>query len=577
MNAFIVTARQAARMPRWLLITVCLLYAVPGLVGRDPWRFFDAAGFGVAWSFAQLPLGAAWLTPSVAGQSSPEFGPLPFWVAALAMKALPGVAADQIMRLVTLAGLLLLMASLWYALLRVARRPRMQPADPFGASASATDFARSVADSGLLLMLACVGLIARAHETTAETAQLVLIGGFLFACAWGLERPRLGGALVGVLIAASLLTRGVAPALALTLVALLLPVASRGWRLVWPGFLGVALPVAVLGALPWPLALMAEGPLGIAHLMAWWQVQLSPWISPASGLAGSLASAVQTLPWFLWPAWPIALWTLWQWRHRIDQPAIVLPSLSLLALGLVVVCAPSANEAGLLVLAPPAAMLAAFGLSTLRRSLGALIDWFAVMSFSLLGLALWLYWIALQTGWPVRMAASVQRAVPGFTPELHLLELALALLVTAAWIALVVWRLARRPSAMWRPVALSSGGLVLSWALLMTLWLPAANHRNTYREVALQAAQALTRETGCVQGVGLDLAQRATFAYFGRIRFDPLASAPQESCPWRLEALRGAQRLPDRPGEAGQWEVRWQGARAADRRERFTLLRRVHP
>ncbi|MFO0120302.1 MAG: glycosyltransferase, partial [Burkholderiales bacterium] len=71
---------------------------------------------------------------------------------------------------------------------------------------------------------------------------------------------------------------------------------------------------------------------------------------------------------------------------------------------------------------------------------------------------------------------------------------------------------------------------------------------------------------------GLDLAQRATFAYFGKIRFDEAGP-----CPWRLEALRGAQRLPDRPGEAGQWEVRWQGARAADRRERFTLLRRVHP
>jgi len=572
MNAFIVTARQAARMPRWLLLTVCLLYAVPGLIGRDPWRFSDAASFGLAWSFSQAPLGVAWLTPAVAGQVSPEFGPLPFWLGALLMRALPWIAADLTMRLMTLAGLLLLMASVWYGLLMLARRPRVQPSDPFGASASATDFARSVADSGLLLLLACVGLIARAHETTAETAQLILTGGFLFACAWGLERPRLAGALAGLLIACSLLTRGVAPAAALTLVLLLLPVASRGWRLVWPGFLGVALPMAAGIALLWPLALLSQGDPGTAHLLAWWKAQQAAWNHALSAPAGTLANALRTLPWFLWPAWPVALWTLWQWRHRSDQPAIVLPALALLALALCALLAPSANEAGLLMLAPPAAMLAAFGLSTLRRSLGALIDWFAVMSFSLLGLGLWLYWIALQTGWPMRMAASIQRAVPGFTPEIHGLELAAALLVTAAWIALVIWRLARRPSAIWRPVALSSGGLVLTWMLLMTLWLPAANHRNTYRDVALQAAQALARESGCVQGVGLDLAQRATFAYFGQIRFDEAAS-----CPWRLEALRGAQRLPDRPGEAGQWEVRWQGARAADRRERFTLLRRVQP
>lgn len=573
MNAFIVTARQAARMPRWLLLTVCLLYAVPGLIGRDPWRFADAAGFGLAWNFAQNPPGVAWLTPAVSGQISPEFGPLPFWLGAWAMRALPWIAADLAMRLITLAGLLLLMTSVWYGLLMVARRPRVQPSDPFGASASATDFARSVADSGLLILLACVGLIARAHETTAETAQLILIGGFLFACAWGLERPRTAGALAGLLIAGSLLTRGIAPAVALTLVLVMLPVASRGWRLVWPGFLGAALPVAGLIALTWPLALLSQGEPGTAHLLAWCKAQQAAWSSGLGDPAGTLLMALRTLPWFLWPAWPLALWTLWHWRHRSDQPAIVLPSLTLLALGLSVLTAPSANEAGLLILAPPAAMLAAFGLSTLRRSLGALIDWFAVMSFSLLGLALWLYWIALQTGWPVRMAASVQRAVPGFTPEIHVLELAAALLVTAAWMGLVIWRLARRPSAMWRPVALSSGGLVLTWVLLMTLWLPAANHRNTYRDVALQAAQALARETGCVEGVGLDLAQRATFAYFGQIRFDE-----GTSCPWRLEALRGTQRLPDRPVEAGQWEVRWQGARAADRRERFTLLRRRdHP
>jgi 4-amino-4-deoxy-L-arabinose transferase-like glycosyltransferase len=288
-----------------------------------------------------------------------------------------------------------------------------------------------------------------------------------------------------------------------------------------------------------------------------------------------LADWLGTLPWFLWPAWPIALATLWQWRHRKDQPAIVLPSLTLVALGLSSLIAPTPNEAGLLALGPPAAILAAFGLSTLRRSLGALIDWFAVMSFSLFGLALWLYWFAMQTGWPPRMAGSVQRAVPGYAPGPPGVELALALGVTLAWVALVAWRLARRPPAIWRPVVLSSGGLVLTWVLLMTLWLPAANHRNSYREVAEQAAAQVARAPGCVHASGLDLAQRTAFAYHGSLHF---ASTPQESCPWRLDAVRGGASapvgaLPDR----AEWAPRWQGQRTGDRRERFTLLQRVSP
>jgi 4-amino-4-deoxy-L-arabinose transferase-like glycosyltransferase len=572
MSVFIVTARQAARMPRWLLITVCLLYAVPGLIGRDPWRYADAAGFGIAWTFAQSPWGQGWLIPGVAGQVSVDHGPLPFWLAALGMKLLPGLPADLTIRLITLAGLLLLMASVWYALWLLARRPRVQPADPFGASASATDFGRSVADSGLLLMLACIGLIARSHETTAETAQLIITGGFVFACAWALERPRLGGLLAGLMIGASLLTRGPAVAATLLAVLLFLPVLSRGWRLVWPAFHGWALVAAIAVSLPWPLALWASGEAGQAYLLGWLHASQRQAQSLGLDPLAMVSNALRTLPWFLWPAWPVALVALWQWRARADQPAIMLPALSLALLTVLNLVAPAANESGFLMLAPPCAMLAAFGLSTLRRGLGALIDWFAVMSFSLLGLGLWLYWIAMQTGWPPRMASSVLRAVPGYQASVHGLELLAALLTTIAWVALVAWRLARRPVAMWRPVTLSSGGLILSWVLLMTLWMPAANHRNTYRDVAQQAALALGTDAGCVTGAGLDLAQRTAFAYYGGLRF---ASDDASVCPWRLEAIRGAQHPSGRPEPAQAWELRWQGARAADRRERFSLLRRV--
>ena len=40
----LVTELQAGKLPRWGLWLLCLLYIVPGLIGRDPWRFDDAAG-----------------------------------------------------------------------------------------------------------------------------------------------------------------------------------------------------------------------------------------------------------------------------------------------------------------------------------------------------------------------------------------------------------------------------------------------------------------------------------------------------------------------------------------------------
>ena len=81
--------------------------------------------------------------------------------------------------------------------------------------------------------------------------------------------------------------------------------------------------------------------------------------------------------------------------------------------------------------------------------------------------------LAFMTGFPPRMAEKAQEAVPGFQAPLSLLELGLGILATAAWIALVLWRVSRQPRPFWRPMALSSGGMVLTWFLLMTLWLPA--------------------------------------------------------------------------------------------------------
>ena len=94
---------------------------------------------------------------------------------------------------------------LWYATYAFARRPEIQPDDPFGATASRKDFARAVADTALLAMLASFGLLARVHETTVDAAQVTWIALYLFGLGYALQRPRLGGVIVGLAIAATLL------------------------------------------------------------------------------------------------------------------------------------------------------------------------------------------------------------------------------------------------------------------------------------------------------------------------------------------------------------------------------------
>jgi len=565
---FFVTTLQAAKMPRWLLLLMCALYVVPGLVGRDPWRFEDAAGFGVAWTMALAPQGALdWLVPNVLGARVVEEGPLPFWMGAAAIRLLPFLAADTAVRLMAMAWLALLLTCVWYGTWVLARRHEVQPSDPFGASASRSDYGRAIADSALLVMLATFGLLARSHETTAEAAQVAWIAVFLHGCALATDRPRLGGAIAGIAVGLSLMSRGLPVAVPLTVVALALPAVTAAYRLVARPMLAGFLPAALAGVAVWPALLLAGGPETRAHLIDWLAWNQAVAAGPSKE---AMAYALETIPWFFWPAWPLAAWALWRWRGRRLEPAVAVPALTAAGLLLAAFLSPRGSESVLLPLVPPIAMLAALGLPTIRRGLTSLIDWFAVMTFTLIGLFLWAYWIAFQTGFPPRMALSAQKAVPGFGPEAGGLELVLGGLVTLAWVLLVVWRVSRHPRALWRTMILSAGGMVLAWTLLMTLWLPAGNHRKTYQDVAQQAGATVGADHRCVRTFGVDVAQRASFGYFGGLRFDDL----NLDCDWVLVADRTTSPI-DAEGLLGAgWRVAWRGQRPADRQERFRLLRR---
>jgi hypothetical protein len=148
----IVSERSAQRLPRLVLLLLCIAYVVPGVFGRDPWRNADLSAFGF---MASLAKGSApWWQPAIAGIPA-EGGPLPYWLGALAIKLLPWLDAAVAARLpyaLVLAGVLVLV---WYAAFHLARTEAAQPiAFAFGGEAQLVDYARALADGALLAMIA---------------------------------------------------------------------------------------------------------------------------------------------------------------------------------------------------------------------------------------------------------------------------------------------------------------------------------------------------------------------------------------------------------------------------------------
>ena len=550
------------RLPRWALWLLCVAYVVPGYVGRDPWKNADVAAFGVMLDLAGDSSWSTWLHPGLMGIPADISALLPYWIGAWVLQWTPAwVAPDFAVRVPFMLMLAATLAATWSAVYDLARHPGAQPVVfAFGGEAKATDYARALADGGLLALVATLGLAQFSHETTPALAQL-FFATLVFAGLAGLPfRPR--GAPLMLLIGLPGLVLSGAPSIALiyggvATLGLLRPSADH----LAPATRRRAL--ALLGACTLACAL-----LGWSTDLLHWQIA-----TPASDWQGARALG-QLFLWFTWPAWPLALWTLWRWRHQLTQLGrqrhLGLP---LLIAGVPVASAvlTRAGDRVLLLALPALACLAALALPTFKRSAAALIDWFTVLFFSLWAIVIWVVWISLHTGVPPQPAANVARLAPGFVPHFLWPAFVAALLATAAWIALARWRTARHRAALWKSLVLPAAGATLCWLLLMTLWLPALNYGRSYAP-QMQEVKHLIGEAPCVQVHGLSAPQVAAVRFHGG--WTPVPARSLTSCPWLLVDTDATASLPVTVN-LNQWRLVGEARRPTNREDNLLVYRRV--
>ena len=248
---------------------------------------------------------------------------------------------------------------------------------------------------------------------------------------------------------------------------------------------------------------------------------------------------LQMLLWFCWPAWPLALWTVWVWRRQIAAPTHY-PHLSialLFALLPVIACLSSLPADRALLLGLPAiATLAAFALPTFRRSISALIDWFTLLFFTAGAIVIWVVWLAFQTGYPPKIAANIARLAPQFEASVSWPVVIVALLATAGWFVLVAWRTSRNRAAIWKSLVLPASGATLGWVLLSTLWMAPLDHARSYEFQMQQLAQNMQQNhaSGCMLTYGLGRAQIAAVRYYTNTDTALLRHSPPDSCNWAL-------------------------------------------
>lgn len=525
------------------LTLLIVLYLLPGSIGHDPWRGDDVGHFGAIHAMLQ---GDGILFPAIAGEPLTRFGPLYYWVGAVFATVFGWLLPlHDASRLATpfFAGL----AIFWTA--RTASRL----------------YGRHTRTAAALLTLGTLGLVVHAHEHQPMIALMTMQAMTLAGLALVPTQPVKGSIQAATGVALAFLTAG--PTGLLLTVPLFLIITAISPECRNPrasGALILGLSLGLSACVLWPLALNMHAP---DHLSLWLE---DAWVGFAANplRPRDLARALEMAGWFVWPLWPIGLWTLWRLRHQMLRLPLVLPIATIVLVALAVYASGDLDQAALLPLVVPCALLAAAGVPTLRRGAANAFDWFAVMTFGVFGLTVWLAWTAQVFFWPPGLARSLDRMAPDFVLTGTLIQAWLGAGICLAWAALV-WRLPRSPN---RGPANWAMGMTMLWCLAVTLLLPWIDHGRSYRQVAESLTIALAgEERGCVAAMGLATSHKASFDYFSGLRTEKVIDN-ETSCRYLLahDDVLPVGVDPDR-----QWQQIWEYRHGGGKRlEVFRLYRR---
>ncbi len=523
-----------------VLIFFCALYLLPGLIGHDPWKNEDVTHFGVVLSLLE---DGHWLAPQLAGEPWLTSPPLYYWTAAVS-----GKVFGLIMPLHDAARL----ASGLFVAVMLA-----------GLAATARIlFDTDAARGAILIAIGSLGLLVHAHEMQPLTALLAAMASLYYGVALFGQRPRAGGLVAGAALASGFLAQGFQALLILAPIFLLMPFlpSQRTWDERLRGALAalaLALPLLAL----WPALLYWLEPSGFSE---WWRQEMADLHMQEDWLE-ALWSYLKLIGWFSWPALPLALWTLWKQRRHLFVPAILIPLVCVLSMFALQIALFDLRSLNALTLLPPLILLAAPATATLRRGAANAFDWFGMMIFTALAGLLWLGWLAMTTGVPGRLARSLSRLEPGFVGHFSLLAFTAALILTLAWL----WLILTSPRSPQRGATHWAAGVMLCWALATILWMPWVDHGRSYRQVFTHLKAALPHQTkGCIGTRGINNAQQAALYYFADIRVRREGVATTRTCSvYLIQSSAKSRPLP--PGKG--WRLIWEGNRPSDRNERFRL------
>ena len=526
------------------LALLCFTWLATGLIGHDPWKPDEAYSFGLVYHILQSN---DWLVPTLAGEPFLDKPPL-FYITAAAFAKLfaPLLPLHDGARLASgfFVGLTLIFVGL----------------------SGRELYGKDRGWAAAIILVGCLGMLVNAHLLSTDLGLLAGFAMMLYGYALSQRQPVLSGLLLGTGLGIGFMSKGfIAPVLFLSISTLLLTFGN--WRT--RTYL-TTLAIATLSALPW-LALWPA--LLYQHsadlFMQWaWNNNIGNWLQFIKAAdASSFIFYFKMLPWFAWPALPLAIWGIWDERKRILlQRDAQLLLISFLALLLCLSLVPYSEEVFALPMLLPIVLLATMALPKVRRGAANALDRFGIITFGFLALLMWWGWEGLIAGNNTRVSRWLREYQSEFVPTFDLVTFLIAMTATVIWL-IFVWRVGR---SIRRSVVNWAAGVTLLWVLSMTLWLPWLDFNKSYRTMVTSLTEALPQQHGCIASRYLGDGQKAMLHYFGNIL---TIQGGDRNC----DLLLTQGNLSRSDQKQGGWDIVWTGGRRGQKGDRYYLYQRKQP
>lgn len=525
----------------WLLALLCVTWVMTGLIGHDPWKPDEAYSFGIVYHILQS---GDWLVPTLAGEPFMDKPPL-FYITAAAF------------------------AKLFSAILPLHDGARIASGFYVGLTllfiglTGREMFGKDRGWATAIILIGCLGMLVNAHLMSTDLGLLLGCAMMLYGYSLSQRRPLLAGLLLGTGLGIGFMTKGfIAPILFALISTLLLSFSTWRTRSYF-----TSLAIAGLCALPWlvlwPTLLYQRSPELFSEWA--WKQNIGHWLGYAKRTNYSESfSHLKSLPWFAWPALPLAAWGVWDGRKKIMQEREgQLLVLSFLVMLIVLSFVPDIQEVFALPMLLPISLLATMALPKIRRGAANALDRFGIITFGFIAILLWWSWSGLITGQSTKVSRWLKEYQTEFAPTFDIVPFLIALSVTILWL-LLVWRVGR---SMRRSVTNWAAGVTLLWVLAMTLWLPWIDFNKSYRTMVVSLAAAVPEEHGCIASRYLGDGQKAMLHYFGNILTKP---GGELNC----DLLLTQGNLSKSDQQQGDWKVLWTGGRRGQKSDRYYLYQR---